>query len=94
MCLALPLADMSTQIGLAGVHQLLIPRVVHQTYKTRRVTRKQEQLLHSWRVRNPLWTFRFYDDAACIAFVAEEFPQWLGAYNALPLAVERADFFR
>jgi len=48
----------------------------------------------SWRAANPGWTVRFWDDDACSAFVAAEFPEYEAAYAALPKDVERSDFFR
>ena len=73
---------------------MAIPRVIHQTFRTRKLTLKQEKLVQSWKLHNPSWQYKFYDDLQAQAFVAEEFPSWLHAYNALPLPVERADFFR
>lgn len=39
------------------------------------------------------WEYRFYDDAACQAYVEARFPRHIGAYLAL-MPVERSDFFR
>ena len=50
--------------------------------------------MQSWRLHNPDWNFRFYDDEACLDFVAQEFPEYLEAYKGLPKNVERSDFFR
>ncbi len=72
----------------------LIPRIIHQTYKTEKLKKKHRLGIQSWKLHNPHWTYKFYDDADCQEFVAQEFPQWLSAYKALPLAVERANFFR
>ena len=50
--------------------------------------------MQSWRDKNPDWEVRFYDDAACLNFIRDEFPEYLTAYRALPKDVERSDFFR
>jgi mannosyltransferase OCH1-like enzyme len=50
--------------------------------------------MHSWRRANEDWEIRFYDDEACAAFVAREFPEYLDAYRGLAKHVERSDFFR
>ena len=50
--------------------------------------------MHSWRRANADWEIRFYDDEACTAFVAAEFPEYLDAYRGLAKRVERSDFFR
>ncbi|KAK3248296.1 hypothetical protein CYMTET_42231 [Cymbomonas tetramitiformis] len=72
----------------------LIPKIIHQTYKTNRVPDKLKRLMRTWRETNPDYEIRFYDDAACKQFVATEFPEWFEAYMNLPKDVERADFFR
>lgn len=72
----------------------LIPKIFHQTYMTREVPPIIEPLMQSWRLHNPDWNFRFYDDAACLEFVAQQFPEYLDAYKGLPKNVERSDFFR
>ncbi|KIY94887.1 hypothetical protein MNEG_13074, partial [Monoraphidium neglectum] len=72
----------------------LIPRIVHQTYRSKRFPRGVRPLVRSWRaVNGDGWEVRFYDDVAAVSFVRREFPEYLEAYLALPKDVERADFF-
>jgi mannosyltransferase OCH1-like enzyme len=72
----------------------LIPKIFHQTYMTSSVPPAVQPLMESWRIQNPDWNFRFYDDEACLDFVGREFPEYLDAYKGLPKNVERSDFFR
>ena len=72
----------------------LIPKIFHQTYMTSNVPPAVQHLMESWRLQNPDWSFRFYDDEACLDFVGREFPEYLDAYKGLPKNVERSDFFR
>ena len=72
----------------------LIPRVIHQTYRSGAVPAHLRPLMYSWRRANEDWEIRFYDDEACAAFVAREFPEYLDAYRGLAKDVERSDFFR
>lgn len=74
--------------------QFLIPKLIHQTYKSSNVPAAVVPLMHSWRRNNPDWEVRFYDDDACLRFVQREFPEYLAAYKSLPKDVERSDFFR
>ena len=74
--------------------QPLIPRLIHQTYKSRDVPEAARRMMSTWTERNPTWRARFYDDAACVAFVRSEFPEYYDAYVSLPKDVERSDFFR
>ena len=72
----------------------LIPRLIHQTYKSRDVPEAARRMMATWTDRNPAWQTRFYDDAACVSFVRSEFPEYYDAYTSLPKDVERSDFFR
>ena len=38
-------------------------------------------MMQSWRLANPNWEIRFYDDEACLEFVQHEFPEYLEAYR-------------
>lgn len=72
----------------------LIPRLIHQTFKTKDVPSRVKPLLQSWSTANPGHETRFYDNQACLQFVEREFPEYLQAYKLLPKDVERSDFFR
>ena len=50
--------------------------------------------MRTWRIINPGWETRFYDDGACLTLIEEHFPEYLPAYKSLGKNVERADFFR
>ena len=53
----------------------LIPRIIHQTFKSGDIPADAQPLMHSWRQQNPDWDIRFYDDKACLDFVRQEFPE-------------------
>lgn len=73
----------------------LIPRAIHQTSHSTRLSATAKQLMRSWKERNAAtWQVRFYNDDACLNFVRREFPEYFEAYMNLPKDVERADFFR
>jgi hypothetical protein len=71
-----------------------IPRILHQTWKTRNLPDRFAALRASWRRFHPDWELRLYDDADCRGFVAREFPDLLTLYEGLPKPIQRADFFR
>ena len=53
------------------------------------------ELSDSWRRHNgDSWRHYSYDDSSRTALVKKDFPEYLDAYLALPLDVERSDFFR
>ncbi|KAL6771149.1 hypothetical protein ACKKBF_B34135 [Auxenochlorella protothecoides x Auxenochlorella symbiontica] len=72
----------------------LIPRILHQTYKSADVPQSARRLMLSWRTLHPGWDIRFYDDQDCLDFVRREFPEYLAAYRSLERDVQRSDFFR
>lgn len=74
--------------------QQLIPRLIHQTYKSHSIPQKLEDMVLSWKSTNPNWEVRLYNDTECLELVSSNFPEYLDAYLALPKNVERADFFR
>eukprot|EP00955_Chlamydomonas_euryale_P041850 352135-Chlamydomonas_euryale.AAC.6 len=82
--------------GVADGPPMLIPRLVHQTYKSRRLPSGLASVIaSSWLEQNgPSWEYRLWDDESCLAMVGTEFPEYLDAYKSLPNNVERADFFR
>ncbi|KAL3159283.1 hypothetical protein ABBQ32_011245 [Trebouxia sp. C0010 RCD-2024] len=59
----------------------LIPQIIHQTYKSSKVPNSVRPMMQSWRLANPNWEIRFYDDEACLDFVQHEFPEYLEAYR-------------
>lgn len=72
----------------------MIPLILSQTWKTHDLPEQARTLQHGWRLNNPELDYRFYDDAACRAVIAETFPEFLDAYDRLPFGVMRADAFR
>lgn len=49
----------------AGDVPKLIPRIIHQTYRTRQLPDVVKQYMNTWRDMNPGWEIRFYDDQVC-----------------------------
>jgi len=73
----------------------LVPRLVHQTYKSRKaLTERDRASMKTWSDANPGWEMRFYDDEDCKRFVSEHFPDYYQAYASLEKKVEQSDFFR
>jgi mannosyltransferase OCH1-like enzyme len=71
-----------------------IPRILHQTWRTRELSSKFERCRDSWLQHHRGWEHRFYDDAACRVVVQLCGGDWLEAYDRLPMAIQRADLFR
>jgi mannosyltransferase OCH1-like enzyme len=73
---------------------MAIPRIIHQTWKSAALPPAFRAFQATWQRLHPGWEYRFYDDGACRAVVAEGFPALLALYDAFPHPVQRADLFR
>lgn len=63
----------------------LLPRIIHQTFRSKQLPDALRDVRESWRLVNgDRWQLRFYDDADCIAFVEREFPEYAEAYRCSP----------
>jgi mannosyltransferase OCH1-like enzyme len=73
-----------------------IPRIVHQTSRSRCVTREMADAAARWRLEN--WSYYFYDDEAVGRLVASEvdaFPQIDALFRTcMPHGALKADVFR
>lgn len=71
-----------------------LPRFLTQTWKTTRLPAAAAALRSEWARLNPTLTLRLFDDDSARAVLAEVAPQYLGAFDAMPFGVMRADIFR
>jgi mannosyltransferase OCH1-like enzyme len=72
----------------------MIPRIIHQTWKTSDVPERWRPLQQSWRDNHPDYEYRYWTDAANRRFVAEKYPQYLEVYDGYRMGVHRADMVR
>ena len=71
-----------------------IPKIIHQTWKSRDLPDNYKNYSNSWKDKHPDWEYCFYDDIDCENFVKEFFPQFLEIYNSMEKPVMKADMFR
>ena len=71
-----------------------IPRLIHQTWKTRDVPPEFQALQRSWIGRNPGFTYRFWTDADIERFVVEEHPALLPVFRGYAEPIARIDLAR
>lgn len=74
-----------------------IPRILHQTFRTRDLKPELAASVGAMRRRNPDWDYRFYDDADVRAYVLQHYgPEFLVYFDALnpKYAAAKADLFR
>lgn len=72
----------------------MIPKIIHQTWKTHVLPEQFERWRDSWLARHPTWEYRFYDDASCEAMVRSCGQPFVDTYQSLRTAIQRADLFR
>ncbi|MCC6982799.1 MAG: glycosyl transferase [Bauldia sp.] len=69
----------------------MIPKIIHQTWKTDEVPAKFAGWVESWRRLNPGYEYRLWTDRMLLDFVAEKYPDFLPVYAAYPQPIMRAD---
>ena len=72
----------------------MIPRIIHQTWKTEAIPQKFLAWSETWSLHNPQWQRRHWSDRALLEFVASEFPEFLELYCSFSEGVKRADVGR
>ncbi len=71
-----------------------IPKIIHQTWKTREVPERWKPLQHTWLEMHPNWEYRLWTDEDNRAFIQSCYPRFLSVYDAYPHGINRADAFR
>ncbi len=69
----------------------MIPRIIHQTWKTETLPDKAAPFAESWGRFNPSWRRILWTDRMLLSFVAEHYPHLLELYMRYPREVCRAD---
>jgi len=71
-----------------------IPRIIHQTWKSKDLPEEFQTYQRSWLEHHPDWEYRFYDDNDCLCFVKENYPDLFDIFNNYPKQIQRIDMFR
>lgn len=74
--------------------QMLIPRILHQTWRNEALPPRFARWSQSWRHWHPDWDYRFYTDEDIRKIIRDRAPRWLPAFDSMTLPVLRIDFFR
>jgi inositol phosphorylceramide mannosyltransferase catalytic subunit len=72
----------------------MIPKLIHQTAKTREIPRQWQKYQQTLQELHPDWTYRLWTDEDNLAFVQKEFPEYLETFVKLPKNIMRADMIR
>jgi mannosyltransferase OCH1-like enzyme len=72
----------------------MIPKVIHQIWKTRVIPEAWREHVLSWRRKHPAWRFVLWTDDDCHRLVRDDFGDFLPVYDAYPYDIERPDVIR
>ena len=72
----------------------MIPRIIHQTWKTREIPPRLRQFQDSWRAHHPDWEYRLWVDEDIPRFIHECYPQFADAFDRLEPKIMKIDFAR
>lgn len=72
----------------------MIPKIIHQTWKTDKVPTKWKGYVKKVRSLNPDWEYRLWTDEGNEDFVKEYFPDFLETFMNFPKNIMRADVIR
>ncbi|MFI5323847.1 MAG: glycosyltransferase [Thermodesulfobacteriota bacterium] len=72
---------------------MAIPKIIHQTHKSKDIRKLYNQFREGFLSLNPGWDHRFYDDEACRETVGKFFPAFLPIYDRMSV-IQKTDIFR
>lgn len=72
----------------------MIPRIIHQTWKTADVPENLRFFQGTWLAHHPDWEYRFWTDADCRDFIASWYPNFLPIYDGYQTPICRVDAVR
>jgi hypothetical protein len=72
----------------------MIPKIIHQTWKSKDIPRHLLRFQESWRQQHPGWEYRLWDDAANEALIAEHYPDFLDYFSRATPTILRVDLVR
>lgn len=77
-------------------HDEHIPKIVYQTSKfsEHNLPEELKQIMRKNKEMNPEYEWRYFDNAQCLFFIKEHFPEYLEAYNTVKPGAFKADIWR
>jgi mannosyltransferase OCH1-like enzyme len=73
---------------------MLIPKIIHQTWKDERIPSNLKLYVDSWKKYHPQWEYRLWKDNDNRQFIRNEFPWFLRFYDNYSLDIQRVDAVR
>ena len=70
---------------------ILIPKIIHQTWKTHHVPENCVGYVETWKKHHPGWEYKLWSDQDLDEFVALNYPDFLPIFRSYGAGVQRAD---
>jgi mannosyltransferase OCH1-like enzyme len=78
-----------------GMHSPIIPKIIHQTYKSRAcIPERWARSPAEWKRHHPDWEYRFWSDADLRELICTHFSWFLAKYDSFPHFIQRVDAAR
>jgi mannosyltransferase OCH1-like enzyme len=72
----------------------VIPRILHQTWKTTDIPDEWQACVESWKTLHPQWQYKLWTDDTGRWFIQNHYPDFLNIYDAFSYNIQRADAIR
>lgn len=72
----------------------MIPKIIHQTWKTDEIPKKWVPFAHKVKALNPDWEYKLWADSDNDEFVQKEFPDFYETFQGFSRGIMRADVIR
>lgn len=72
----------------------MIPKIIHQTWKTSELPSKTLFCVESWKALNPTFKHILWSDEDILDFTKNNYPQYLNRVENFQAGIIKADFFR
>ncbi|WP_276089681.1 glycosyltransferase [Pedobacter sp. JY14-1] len=72
----------------------MIPKIIHQTWKTKQIPEHFRLLKETWIKLHPDWTYILWTDEDNRRFIQNHFPSFLEKFDSYPTNIQRVDAIR
>jgi mannosyltransferase OCH1-like enzyme len=73
---------------------MIIPKIIHQTWKNEDIPEYLRNLVSSWKELHPGWRYILWTDEMNIDFIKKYFPDFLDQYNNYDFQIQKVDAVR
>ena len=77
--------NIKNNYNLLYILEKKIPKIIFQTWKTKKLLKFEKQCQNTWYKLNPTYKFVFFDNIDCLDFIRKYYPDYLNIYiNMVP----------